>query len=146
MTNVELMQGNLRLFALVSALLAIHLLALGFLTGSIRILRKQYTNPEDKAVIKGARVDSDHEDVLRARRAHLNALENAVPFFAVGALYASSGASHLGAQVYFFTFLAVRVLHSVFYMLGLQPLRSIAWGIGSLATLGMAIHVIRASI
>jgi uncharacterized MAPEG superfamily protein len=134
------------LYALVSAILVLQLILLAFWVGAMRTIRKQYTNPEDKVVIKGALVDDDHADVLRAKRAHLNALENAVPFFAVGALYAASGPSLMGAQVYFFTFLGARVLHSIFYLWGRQPFRTLCFAIGALATIGMAVHVIRTSI
>src|ERR1700690_4016470 len=96
------------LYALTSAILALHLLLLATWVGTLRTLRKQYTNPEDKLVIKGTRVETDHDDVLRARRIHLNALENAVTFFVVGALYALTDPTKLGAQIYFFTFLGAR--------------------------------------
>lgn len=140
------MDSAVHIYALVSSLLAVQLILLAFWVGTLRTMRKQYTNPEDKAVIKGALADTDHADVLRAKRAHLNALENAVPFFAVGALYAASSPSLMGEQVYFFTFLGARVLHSVFYFWGRQPFRTLTFVIGALATLGMAVHVIRASI
>ena len=134
------------LYALTSAILALHLLLLATWVGTLRTLRKQYTNPEDKLVIKGTRVETDHDDVLRARRVHLNALENAVPFFVVGALYALTDPTKLGAQIYFFTFLGARILHSIFYLWGRQPFRTLSFAVGALATLGMAGHVIRVSI
>jgi uncharacterized MAPEG superfamily protein len=140
------MDSAVRIYALVSTLVAVHLILLAFWVGTVRTMRKQFTNPEDKIVIKGALVDADHTDVLRAKRAHLNALENAVPFFAVGALYAVTSPSLMGAQVYFFTFLGARVLHSLFYLWGRQPFRTLTFAVGALATLGMAVHVIRASI
>jgi uncharacterized MAPEG superfamily protein len=133
----------LRLFALVSTLVAIHLLALAGLTGRARTKNKVYVNPEDAGAFKGKEVEADHPDVQRAKRAHMNALENAVPFFAVGLLYALSGPSMLGAQAYFWTFLGARVLHSVFYFAQKQPWRTIMFSVGALATFGMGVHVIR---
>jgi len=132
-------------YALTSALLAAHLVLLAFWTGTVRVLRKQYVNAEDARLNKAENTAEDHPDVLRAKRAHMNALENAVPFFIVGALYVATGATKTGAQVYCFTFLAMRLLHTVFYLRGMQPFRTISFAVGALAVLGMAVHVIRAS-
>jgi glutathione S-transferase len=133
----------LKLYALVSALVALHLILLAMWTGIVRTRRKTFVNPEDAAFNKGTHVETDHLDVLRVKRAHYNALENAVPFFAIGLAYALSRPSNTGAYAYFFTFLAARVLHSVVYLWGKQPLRTATWGLGVLATVGMGVHVIR---
>lgn len=87
--------------------------------------------------------ESEHPDVARVKRAHGNALENAVPFFAVAAIYASSAPSKNAALAYFGTFVAARLLHSVAYIWGKQPFRTIFYVIGTLAVIGMAVHVIR---
>lgn len=136
----------LKLYALVAALVGLHLLLLALWTGTVRTRRKQWVNPEDAALSKGTQASEDHPDVLRVKRAHQNALENAVPFLAIGLVYALSGASKTGAQAYFFTFLGARVLHSIFYLWGRQPFRTLMFVVGVLAMLGMAVHVIRAAI
>jgi glutathione S-transferase len=133
----------LRLYALVSTLVAVHLMLLAFWTGRVRTQHKGFVNPEDASAFKGKEVDADHPDVQRAKRAHMNAIESAVPFFAVGLLYALSGPSMVGAQAYFWTFLGARVLHSFFYFAQKQPFRTIMFSIGALAIFGMAVHVIR---
>ena len=136
----------LSLYALCASILALHLIFLALWTGRVRVRSKKYVNPEDAVLNKADRVDTEDADVARVQRAHLNALENAVPFFVVGLLYAMSGPSKLGAQAYFFTFTAVRVLHSIFYLWGRQPFRTLMFAIGVLVTIGMAVHVIRAAI
>jgi glutathione S-transferase len=136
---------ELRPFFLATAVLCLHLLALATVTSLVRTKRKVVVNPED-AMLGGAVGDADHPDVLRTKRAHQNALENAVPFFAVGLLYALSGPSHTGALAYFGTFVGARLLHSVFYLLGKQPFRSLSFGVGFLATIGMAVHVLRVAL
>ena len=134
-----------RAYALASSIVAPHLLALANWTGTMRVKRKQFVNPEDAKLSKvDAAAEADHPDVARVKRAHMNAVENALPFFVVGALYAATHPSQTGALAYFWTFTAARVLHSVFYLWGRQPFRSMAFAVGALATLGMAIHVIRA--
>jgi len=136
----------LKLYALVSALTAVHLLLLAGWTGALRTKHKAFVNPEDATVLKGKQVEADHPDVLRVKRAHQNALENAVPFFAVGLAYALTGGSKLGAQAYFFTFLGARVLHSLFYLFGKQPFRTMMFAVGVACVVGMAVHVIRFAI
>jgi len=132
------------LYALASTVLALHLLALALWTGTLRALKKQYVNPEDAAFNKAEAAGADHPDVARTRRAHANALENALPFFVVGALYALSGATRTGALVYFSVFVAARLLHSVFYLWGRQPWRTLMFVVGVLDVIGMAVQVLEA--
>lgn len=133
-----------KLYAIAGTFLALQTITLALWTGTVRTMRKQYVNPEDSAIAKGSKVsDADHPDTLRVRRAHQNLLENAVPFFVVGFLYAVTNPGVLGAQAYFGTFVATRVLHSVFYLWGRQPFRTISFGIGVLTIIGMAVHVLR---
>jgi uncharacterized MAPEG superfamily protein len=136
----------LKLYALVSTLVALHLVLLALWTGVVRNRDKKFVNPEDAAALKGTQAESDHPDVLRVKRAHQNALENAIPFFAIGLVYALSKPTMIGAQAYFFTFLGARVLHSLFYLLGKQPFRTLMFAVGVLAMVGMGVHVIRHAI
>jgi glutathione S-transferase len=139
---IDLQSSAFGPYALGSAILVLQLLALALYTGTVRVLRKKWVNPEDAKVNKGEHVDQDHEDVQRVRRAHYNLLENAVPFFVIGALYAATGAPHKGAVIYTATFVGVRLLHTVFYLLGIQPFRTIMFAIGVLACVGMAVQVL----
>lgn len=136
----------LQLYALFSTVLAVQLLALALWTGTVRVMKKQWVNPEDAKLSKGENVQVDHPDVARVKRAHQNAIENAIPFFAVGFLYAGVAPSKNAALIYFGTFTAARLLHSVFYLWGRQPFRTMMFGVGVLATLGMAVHVIRTAL
>jgi glutathione S-transferase len=103
-------------------------------------------NPEDAVFNKGDKVDADCFAVLRVKAAHLNLLENAVPFFVIGALYTATNPSKTGAMAYFGTFVGARVIHSFVYLAGKQPWRTIMFAIGLLATVGMAVHVFRAAL
>ena len=133
----------LSLYALSAVALVFHLFILAGYTGYVRTKNKQWVNPEDAKLNKGENTDVEHPDVARTKRAHGNALENAVPFFVVGALYAMTDPGHTGAVAYFGTFVGVRVLHSIFYLWGRQPFRTMMFAIGVLACIGMGIHVIR---
>ncbi len=130
-------------YAIASTIIALHMILLAFYTGRVRAKNKQYANPEDAGFFKVAAAEADHPDVLRVKRAHANALENAVPFIAIGALYASTGPSKNAALAYFGTFVAARILHSLFYIWGKQPFRTVLFAFGVLAVIGMAVHVFR---
>jgi glutathione S-transferase len=134
----------LKLYALVASLAAVHLILIALWTGTVRAMRKVFVNPEDATLNKGQQADLEHPDTARVKRAHQNALENAVPFFAIGLLYALTGPSATMAQVFFFTFLAARVLHTFFYLSGKQPFRTMMFAIGVLSMLGMAVQTLRA--
>ncbi|MEZ4297543.1 MAG: MAPEG family protein [Polyangiaceae bacterium] len=134
----------LKLYALVSALVGVHVILLALWTGTVRTMRKQWVNPEDAKLNKGEVSEQDHPDVQRVKRAHMNALENALPFLAIGLVYALTAPSKVGAQAYFFTFLGARLLHTIFYLWGKQPFRTLMFAVGVLANLGMAVHVVRA--
>ncbi len=133
----------MKLYGLSCTALALHLLILAAMTGGLRTRAKAYVNPEDARTLKGSEVDADAPVVQRAKRAHMNAIENFVPFVAIGFFYALTGPGKLGAEVYFGVFVAARVLHSIFYMMGLQPWRTAMFGIGAAALTGMGLHVIR---
>ncbi len=139
---IDLQSSAFGPYALGSAILVLQLIALALYTGTVRALRKKWVNPEDAKLNKGESTEQDHPDVRRAWRAHYNLLENAVPFFVIGALYVATGATHKGATIYTATFVGVRLLHSVFYILGIQPFRTIMFAVGVAACIGMAVQVL----
>lgn len=139
---IDLQSSAFGPYAIGCAILVLQLIALALYTGTVRALRKKFVNPEDAKTFKGDAAEQDHSDVQRVRRAHYNLLENAVPFFVVGALYAATGATHKGAVIYTATFVGVRLLHSVFYIFGIQPFRTMTFAIGAAACIGMAVQVL----
>ena len=104
---------------------------LAFRTGGVRTRAKAVVNPEDVRVYAGASVvEIEHPDVQRVKRAHMNLLENSVPFFVVGLLFAVTEPSLLVASTLYGLFVASRVLHAAVYLSGRQPVRSGAWFLG----------------
>ena len=104
---------------------------LAFRTGGVRTNARAVVNPEDVRVYAGASVvEVEHPDVQRLKRAHLNLLENSVPFFVVGFLFTLTEPSLLTAASLYGMFVASRVLHAVVYLKRRQPLRSAAWFVG----------------
>src|SRR5262245_38643165 len=82
---------------------------LAFRTGGVRTRAKAVVNPEDVRVYTGASVvDIEHADVQRVKRAHLNLLENSVPFFVVGFLFALTEPGLLVSSTLYGLFVASR--------------------------------------
>ena len=136
-----------QLYAACSAVLVVGLYVLAVFTGYTRDGRKMVLNPEDVLLYAGARVvDHEHADVQRVKRAHLNLIESALPFFAIGLLYALTDPSLAMARALFFTFVGVRLLHAVFYVRARQPARFVAFALGGLVNLVMVVQVLRATL
>jgi glutathione S-transferase len=114
-------------------------------SATFRVKSKTTLNTEDASTVsKGARVvDDERPSVARANRAWRNAFANIVPFLFVAWLYVLTGASARNATIYFGVFAAARVIHSVVYLAGKQPWRTLMFVIGQLCTLGMAVQVVR---
>ena len=131
-----------RLYVVVYLLLVLKMAAVGTYTSILRTGRKVYATPEDYALQGLARRTTVDEDVERVRRAHRNDLENILPFFVVGFLFLLTRPSLGAAAIYLVGYLFVRILHSVFYIRGLQPHRTIAFAAGGALTLAMIVQTL----
>lgn len=128
-----------RLFAIVYLVLVVKMAAVGVYTSTLRLGRKVYATPEDYA-FQGLQVTAGSDpDIERARRAHQNDLENILPFFAVGFFYALTRPSMLTAEILYVGYAGARLLHSFFYIRGLQPHRTIAFMVAALVSLAMLV-------
>jgi glutathione S-transferase len=125
-----------RLLVVVYALLVLKMAAVSAYTSILRLRRNVFATPEDYA-LRGLPAQSSDEDIERVRRAHRNDLENILPFFVVGFLYLLTRPSLLAAAIYLVGYLVARTLHSIFYIRGMQPHRTIAFTAGGLLTLTM---------
>jgi uncharacterized MAPEG superfamily protein len=128
-----------RLFAVCYLILVIKMMAVGTYTSTVRIRRRVFATPEDYKLQGMSVSEAADEDIERARRAHRNDLENILPFLGVGLIYALTNPSTLGAQINFIGFTVARVLHSVFYILQMQPHRTLVFMAGAVLMLWMVI-------
>ena len=133
-------------YVLASTFVGLHLVLLALWTGTVRAMRKVFVFPEDARLNRGQQASAEHADVLRVQRAHANLLENALPFLIIGLAYVATGAGTFGAELLMYGFVAARVLHSIVYLAGRQPLRTIAFGLGVISIGTMAVQVLRATI
>lgn len=137
----------LKVLGLCTGILFVKMFAVGLTQGLVRAKNKVYTNPEDAALIgKTQAAQAEHPDYIRASNAYRNDLEN-IPIFlglawAALHLHAADGL----APVYFGLFTAARVGHTFFYLKGLQPWRSLAFGLGLLVNLALAVQIAMAAL
>ncbi len=140
-----LAQPVFRLYALSSAMLVVIMYGIGFWTAKVRADRKVVVNPEDVKVNNGAQVgEVEHPDVARIKRTHSNAVENMVPFFVIAFAYSQTMPSLTMARVLFFSFVALRFLHVLFYVSAKQPFRTAMFAFAAVINLIMVVQVIRA--
>ena len=88
-------------WAAASLVVVLKMMGVGMYTSSIRLRKVVYSSPEDYAVQGETPKEGTDVDVERARRIHQNDLENCVPFFVVGFIYALSNPSTVGMWICF---------------------------------------------
>ncbi|MBL9099900.1 MAG: MAPEG family protein [Myxococcales bacterium] len=138
------MSTDFKVYAVCSSVLALQMLLLGAMTAATRARHKGYMNPEDARVSFGGAqlLASEHPDTARVIRAHRNMLETLPLFYALGLVYLVAGAPKLGLIVCSLAFTGARVLHSIVYLKGLQPWRTILFGVSLLALVGMVVMIL----
>ena len=129
-----LTQPAMRLYAVCAAILVLKMWLTANGTGMLRVRKRVFISPEDYAMA-GASPGGPDEQIERVRRAHLNDLENILPFLIVGFLLAASGASYRLVWWLFVPFTTARVLHTLFYAAGVQPWRTIIFEVGNVTLL-----------
>ena len=129
-----------RTYALCSAILAIKMLLAANYTTFQRFRTRIFLSEEDARTLGGE--VGEHPAVTRATNVHRNDLENIPVFWAVGLIFVVDGASPAAAAAWCWTFTASRLAHWAMYLAGLQPWRAIAYTVGYLATLGMAVQIV----
>lgn len=126
-------------YAIATLVLCFNLMFLWGYSGGVRGKTKTAINPEDAATVaKGAQVtDSDPPEVARVLRAHRNAEANIYPFLALGMVFTLMGGPVEHAKIIFGIFVGARLLHSIVYLAGKQPWRTLSFVIGAFAILGL---------
>ena|SRR5215472_6918754 len=123
-----LAQPAVRSFAFWYLILVIKMLVVVVMTSLARIRSGTFATPEDYRFQGVEKIATEpNPDVERARRALQNDLENILPFFGVGLIYALTAPSLLLARIYFAGFAVARIVHTIAYLRGMQPHRSIAF-------------------
>lgn len=129
-------------YAAASVLLVIDTLFLWAYSGVVRAKVGVAINPEDAARFGVPLSLTDPPEVARVLRAHGNAQATIFPFLLLGLVYVLIGGSAEIAAVLFTIFTAARIAHSVSYLLGKQPWRTVFFIIGGLATIALAAFLV----
>jgi uncharacterized MAPEG superfamily protein len=109
--------------------LGLNLIGLANATALTRGQASEVINPEDVALNKKAAVvfEGGNDRTARYRRAHRNALEN-TPWFMITALVLTlMGTSATVGAALFYPYAALRIIHSICYVKGVQPFRTLSF-------------------
>ncbi|CAH1802140.1 unnamed protein product [Owenia fusiformis] len=131
-------------FALWSSVSVLKMMFMGVLTSLHRGAGNVYTNPEDIAMFatkRGVSPNPNDPKVERARRNHLNDLENIPAFVLLGFFYVLTRPSPWLAVMHFRVFGVARIIHTLSYQLSLQPWRAIAHIASVVVLTSMAVQI-----
>ena len=135
----ELLQDPIvHVYAVCAAILVLKMAFTGSATGILRLRRGAYITSEDYTFL-GKEPAPPDAGVERLRRVHLNDLESIPPFLIVAFLYALSGPSAGLATALIVAFTVARLLHTVTYLVEMQPWRTIFFEVGQIALVVTAI-------
>jgi len=132
----------LKMYAITAIVLTFKMVAISLAQGRARVATGIFVNPEDATTFSGTTAAEEAPAVQRAARAWRNDLENIPIFLILAWIYVAAGLS-LGAFVlYCVIFMACRILHTIFYLNSVQPLRTISFTVGALTMLALIIHLV----
>jgi uncharacterized MAPEG superfamily protein len=129
-------------YAIASTLLFLKMFAVSAYQGFQRIGKSTFKTPEDAAFVGKKPADEELPQVQRAAKAWLNDLENIPIFLALGVAYILVEASPGSAAWLFLTFTGARYLHTVFYLAGIQPWRTVAYAAGIVCLFVMCFQIL----
>ena len=132
------MSSPLHLFALCVLVLFIKMLAISCYQGFFRLRHRAFTNPEDAGFFQRPANAQELLPVSRAAKAWANDLENIPLFFVLGGLCLALDAPAVATAWLFGLFTVARVMHTLMYLGGRQPWRTLAYGAGLACLLGLA--------
>ncbi|WEL58244.1 MAPEG family protein [Pseudomonas kermanshahensis] len=138
------MHGALSVYAVCVVALFLKMLAISCYQGYYRLRYKAFTNGEDAAFFGRLANVEELPQVSRAGRAWANDLENIPAFFALAGLAIALNAAAVVIVWLSVVFTVARVAHTVCYLRGLQPWRTVSFAVGLLCLLGLVVTVLQA--
>jgi len=129
-------------YGVASVLLFFKMFAISVYQGFHRIGKLTFNTPEDAAFVGREVAKEELPQVQRAARAWLNDLENIPIFLGLGVAYILVGASPSSAAWLFLAFTVARYLHTLFYLCGVQPWRTVAYAVGVVCLFIMSIQIL----
>jgi uncharacterized MAPEG superfamily protein len=132
----------LRIYALTAIVLTFKMIAVSLAQGRGRVSTQIFTNPEDAQLFGGKLEATEASAVQRATNAWRNDLENIPIFLILAWIYVAAGLATGPFEIYCVVFVVARILHTVFYLNAVQPWRTIAFTVGAVAMIALAIHLL----
>jgi prostaglandin-E synthase 1 len=124
-------------YAITAVVLNINLLFVWAYSGAARAKTKTAINKEDAERFGTAHEHADPPEVARVLRAHANAQATIYPFLCLGLVFVLAGGSAGFAEVVFGVFTAARILHSIVYLAGKQPWRTLFFTVSGAAIIAL---------
>jgi len=131
-------------YALTSIVLCIDLLLIWISSGGARVRSGVAVNEEDGARYGVPVSPSEPPAVARFLRAHRNAEATIYPFLAIGVVYVLANGSAWIAIPIFAVFVIARIAHSLVYLAGLQPWRTVSFAVSLLAVVALIVATVGA--
>jgi uncharacterized MAPEG superfamily protein len=129
-------------FAICAIVLFLKMFGLSLYQGYHRISRMTFRTPEDARFVGRTPAAEELPEVQRAAKAWLNDVENIPVFLALGLVYVLVGASPAAAPWLFGVFTGARILHTLSYLAGLQPWRTLFYAVAIGCLLWMCVNVL----
>ncbi|MGH7924059.1 MAG: MAPEG family protein [Candidatus Binatus sp.] len=130
-------------YALVTVILFFKMFAISVVQGVGRVSTKTFVTPEDAAFFAHTAPAQDEAPIVkRAANVWRNDLENIPIFLFLGLIYVTLGCWPQGAFIYFTIFVVARILHTITFLLGLQPWRTIFFTIGVAICFILAVQIL----
>jgi uncharacterized MAPEG superfamily protein len=129
-------------YAVSTAVLFFKMQGIGFYQGFVRTKSKSFSNPEDAKAFKGELSTQEHPDVERANKAYRNDLENIPMFLLMSLGYIMLTCPEKAGVICIMLFTFARIMHTVTYLKGMQPWRTIAYAIGLFCSAFIALNIL----
>ncbi|NVZ50583.1 MAPEG family protein [Pseudomonas sp. B6002] len=136
------MNDLLKVYALCVLVLCLKMFAISCYQGYFRLRGLAFTHREDAAFFKRAAQPEELPQVARAARAWANDLENIPLFFVLGGLCVVLGDDSVAFFWLCGGFTLARVAHTVTYLMGWQPWRTLAYGLGVACLFGLGVCIV----
>lgn len=132
-------------YALITVILFFKMSANSVVQGIGRVSSRTFVTPEDASFFAQTAPAPDEAPIVkRAAMVWRNDLENIPIFLFLGLIYVTLGCWPAGAFIYFTIFVLARILHTIVYLNGLQPLRTIFFTVGTTVCFILSIHILLA--
>src|ERR1700693_5255471 len=130
-------------YALTTVILFFKMLAHSVGQGVGRASTKTFVPAEDARLVAQVPPAPDEAPIVkRAAMAWRNDIENIPIFLFLGLIYVTLGCWPEGVYIYFTIFIIARILHTIAFLYGVQPWRTIFFTIGMIVCVALSIQIL----